>query len=108
MNPETEEITYHLQQLQAEFEDLAVGGLRTMGPEHLPLLQSLSEHFTQIGATHSGQCLHDLTNAIRNNDKGAAVALMRAQASLRLFERILTKEAISAELQSYIEADAEQ
>ena len=108
MNSEFEEITHHLQQLQAEFEDLAVGGLRTLGAEHLPLLESLSEHFFQIGATHISDCLQELTKAIRDNDKNAASALMRAQANVRLFERILTKDAICVDMQSYLERESEQ
>ncbi len=106
MNRDLEQIVHCLRQLQSEFEDLAVGGLRSLGPEHLPLLRSLGEQLDTIGALHIGGRVHTLAEAIENDDKSAATALMRAQASLRLFERILTTDAIEKELQQMLDTEA--
>ena len=40
---ELAEITYTLGRLQAELEDLAVGGLRAAGPDRLPALRAVQE-----------------------------------------------------------------
>ncbi len=93
------EITPTIRQLQAEFEDLAVGGLATLGPERLPVLEALAEDLEQVGALHLAGRLQTLATAIRTADRGAAAALMRAQISLRLAERILTLKIAAASLQ---------
>ncbi len=105
MEQELEQIVHCLQQLQAEFEDLAVGGLRNLGPEHLPLLHSLCEQLDAIGARHTGSRLQTLATAIERDDKNAASALMQAQAGLRLFERILTTETMKKNLRRMIDLE---
>jgi hypothetical protein len=90
MSTEISEITQTVRQLQAEFEDLAVGGLRAAGPDRLPVLEALREELERVGASHLAGRLEALTDAIRADDRRSSAALMRAQSSLRLFERILT------------------
>jgi hypothetical protein len=93
--PEPADVTEILQtidRLHAALADLVVRGLRAAGPAQLAPLEALREEFDRIGAAHLGGRLGDLLEAVRNNDRGAASALLRAQTSLRLFERLLTLE----------------
>ncbi len=98
------EIAYTLGRLQAEIEDLAVGGLRAAGPERLQVLDAMRAEFDQVGATHLVARLDGLRAAIRDGDRGAAAELMRTQASLRVFERLLTLEFAAARMRALVEA----
>jgi DNA-binding GntR family transcriptional regulator len=102
-----DEVTYTLGRLQSEIEDLAVGGLRAAGPDRLSVLEATREDLTRVGALHLAGRLEALTKAIRAGDREAAAALMRTQASLRVFERLLTLETTGATLaaQAHDEAD---
>lgn len=93
------EIVQTIERLQGEFEDLAVRGLRTAGTVHLGSLETLREEFERIGAGHLAGRIAEVVTAIRNDDRGAAGALLRAQASLRVFERVLSLEAAGAMLE---------
>jgi hypothetical protein len=97
--PETDEIVRAIGHLQGAFEDLAVRGLRSAGPQQLAPLESLREEFERIGADHLAGRVAALLSAIRNDDRGAAAALLRAQTSLRLFERMLTLEVVGEVLE---------
>ena len=88
----TEEIVQTMDLLQTAFEDLAVRGLRSAGPRDLATLRMVREEFERIGAGHLAGQIAAVVQAIENDDRGAARALLRAQASLRVFERILTLE----------------
>lgn len=105
MSETLDEITYTLGRLQAEIEDLAVGGLRAAGPERVSALEATREDLARVGALHLAGRLQDLTSAIRSDDRAAAAALMRTQASLRVFERLLTLDTTAARLE--LLADAE-
>ena len=98
-------ITYALMRLQGELEDLAVGGLRVAGPERLPVLESMKAEFEEAGAAHLARRLAILAEAIRSESRNAAAALTRTQASLRVFERLLTLEVVSTRLKGAV-ADA--
>ncbi|MBV9124107.1 MAG: hypothetical protein JO112_12175 [Planctomycetes bacterium] len=89
---ETAEIVHTIEHLQGAFEELMVRGLRSSGPQHLTTLAHLREEFERIGADHLAGRIAAVIDAIRNDDRGAAAALLRAQTSLRVFERILTLE----------------
>lgn len=93
-----EEVVQTIERLQQTFEDLAVRGLRSCGPEQLTVLTSLHEELDRIGAAHIAGRLEDVIAKIRNDDRGSARALMRAQASLRVFERLLTLGTVEAEM----------
>lgn len=99
MSETLDEITYTLGRLQAEIEDLAVSGLRAAGSERLTALEATREDLARVGALHLAGRLSDLTGAIRADDRSAAAALMRTQASLRVFERLLTLETTAARLE---------
>jgi hypothetical protein len=102
---ETDEIVHTIARLQGEFEDLAVRGLRAAGPAHLASLEVLREEFERIGAGHMSGRIAAVIEAIRNDDRGAAAALLRAQASLRVLDRILTLEAAGTALQALLAQD---
>jgi hypothetical protein len=92
-NPnEVAEVLQTLDRLHAALADLVVRGLRSAGPAQLAPLEALREEFGRIGAEHLAGRLGDLFDAVRNDDRGAAAALLRAQTSSRLFERLLTVE----------------
>lgn len=93
-----EEVVQTIERLQQTFEDLAVRGLRSCGPEQLTVLSSLHEELDRIGAAHLAGRLEDVIAKIQNDDRGSARALMRAQASLRVFERLLTLGTVEREL----------
>lgn len=93
---QTNEIMLTVQHLQSTFEDLAVRGLRSVGSEQMNVLSSIHEELDRIGAAHLAGRVSNLIDCIRQNDRSAAPALMRAQASLRVFERILTLESAHA------------
>jgi len=105
---ETEEIVQTIGRLQGELEDLAVRGLRSAGPGDLSTLTLLREEFERIGANHLAGRIATVTDAIRNDDRSAAPALMRTLASLRVFERILTLEVVGALLASLLPEDEDE
>lgn len=98
-----DEIVQTIERLQGEFEDLAVRGLRSVGPQHLGTLQAVREEFERIGAGHLAGRIAAVVEAIRSDDRGAAAALLRAQAELRVFERILTLEVAGEIIRSHME-----
>lgn len=100
MSDTLDEITYTLGRLQTEIEDLAVGGLRAAGPERVGVLEATREDLARVGGLHLAGRLEALTQAIRADDRGSAAALMRTQASLRVFERLLTLETVGACLEA--------
>jgi hypothetical protein len=95
-----DEIVHTIERLQGEFEDLAVRGLRTAGPAHVRSLQALREEFERIGAGHLAGRIGDVIAAIEKEERGAATALLRAQASLAVFERIATLETAATLLEA--------
>lgn len=99
---EVAEIIQTVERLEGELADLAIRGLRAVGTEHLASLRGLREEFERIGATHLAGRIGDVIDAIENDDRRGAAALMKAQASLRVFERILTLDVVRGTLQSLI------
>jgi len=94
------EVVDVIERLQNEFADLAIRGLRTVGPSHLASLAALGDELARINADHLADRIRVLIEAIGNDDGDAPVALLRAQTSLRLFERMLTQEVVTATLES--------
>src|SRR4051812_26753021 len=89
---EITEVLQTIDRLHAVLADLAVRGLRSAGPAQLTPLEALREEFARVGAGHLASRLGELLEAVRQDDRGSASALLRAQTSLRLFERLLTLE----------------
>jgi hypothetical protein len=101
-----EEVVQTIQRLQSTFEDLSVRGLRTVGGEQLKMLSSLHEELNRIGAAHIAGRLEAVIAGIKNDDRSSARALMKAQASLRVFERILTLETAESKMSQVFGHDA--
>jgi hypothetical protein len=99
MSP-TNEILQAVDRLAGVLADLVVRGLRSAGPAQLVPLEALREEFDRIGAAHLAGRIAGLLDAVRRDDRSAAAALLRAQTSLRLFERILTLEHAAELLQT--------
>ncbi len=91
-------------------DDLLVRGLRAAPAASLARLRGMQEHFARIGAAHLAERLALLAAALENDDRRAAAALLHAQTSLRLLERVLSREVATAELEALTvaTADAEQ
>lgn len=87
-----EEAMQTIEQIKQLFRDLTVGGLLTAEADKINTLRTLSEEFSRIGANHSAEKLQALLRAIESSSKESAPLLMRAQASIQLFERLLTLE----------------
>jgi hypothetical protein len=104
---ETEEIIQTISRLQEAFEDLAVRGLRSAGPRDLATLRAVREEFERIGADHLAGRIAEVVRAIEAHDRSAAKALLHAQASLRVFERILTLEIAAGALQALVDGKQE-
>jgi hypothetical protein len=101
----TDEIVQTIERLAGAFEDLTMRGLRSAGPKDLAVLRAMREEFERIGAGHLAGRVGAVIDAIDRNDRSAAIALLEAQGSLRVFERILTLEIAAALLRN---AAAEQ
>ncbi len=84
------EISDTLKQVRQLFCDLTVVGLLTAGEDKIHTLKALYDEFSRIGASHIAGHLQQLLRAIENNHHQSAVLLMRAQASMQLFNRILS------------------
>ena len=99
------EVVGVIERLQGEFADLTVRGLRAVGPNHLASLEALRDEFARINADHLSGRIGALIEAIRNDDRGSSAALLQAQTSLRLFERLRTQEVATAALTAMLDSD---
>lgn len=79
-------------------QELVIRGVRTSGPAELDRLDALREELARHGAQHLAERLTTLHTAMREDDPAAAAALLRAQACLHLFDRVLTMRVVEAEL----------
>lgn len=104
---DTDEIVQTIERLRGELDDLTVRGLRSAGPGHLVPLTALREDLERVGAGHLAGQIGAVIDAIRADDRSAAAALLRAQASLRVFERVLTLEVAAEKLAALLEPATE-
>ena len=107
-NEAIQEAAFTVEQVQQLFRDLTVGGLLTAGPEKISLLRTLSDEFSRIGAAHITGHLKSLLSAVENNSRESALLLMRAQASIRLFDRLLPLEYAAEQLDLAIEDEEDE
>src|SRR5262245_28481901 len=105
---DTHEILQTVERLHAVLADLVVRGLRAAGREQLASLASLREELERIGSHHLAGRLAELLDGLRKGDRSAAAALLRAQTSLRLFERILTLEHAAGLLRELLPDEGDQ
>ena|SRR5437868_1922249 len=100
---EIQQIIGHLQGL---LENLITRGLRAAGLADRNALATLGDELTRIGASHLAQRVSALRDALETDHRDGPNRLLKAQASLRLFERVLTLEVARASLRHWTEAQA--
>jgi hypothetical protein len=103
-----DEIAHTIERLRKEFDALAVRGLRAAAPADLAVLRAAGEEFERIGAAHLAERIQGVIRGIETGDAGAAAALLQAQTSLRLFDRVLTLDLAAATLGTLCQADDEE
>ncbi len=87
------EVTEALFALQQTLDELVVRGLQATGSDDLARLTTLGEEFGRAGAVYVAEQVATLVRHVRGAEKGAARALLRTQAVLRVFERVLSIDA---------------
>jgi len=87
---EIQEACDTIERLNKELQDLVVRGLQVCGPQHLAPLRGLHAELARIGAQHVADRLQQLISAIEAGTSAAAAELLSTQATLRVFERVLT------------------
>lgn len=93
-----QEITTSIEVLRGALEDLMVRGVRVASPDDVRSLASLAEDLRCAGATHLAERIDDTLAAIKTARPDAAQLLMRAMASLRVYERVLSLRVATAEI----------
>src|SRR5579862_1623622 len=97
------EIQHVVEHLQGVLENLITRGLRAGGSAERNALATLGDEFTRIGAGHLAERVSALRESLENDDPGGPNLLLKTQASLRLFERVLTLEVARGTLKRWHE-----
>jgi hypothetical protein len=105
---EADEIMQTVEHLQQVLENLIVRGLRSAGSQERSTLQALRDEFDRIGAHHLASRIGTLSGALQNDDRSAAAALLKTQASVRVFERVLTLQCAEAALKHFTEGSGNE
>jgi|ERR1043165_2572880 hypothetical protein len=105
---EPDEIMHTVEHLQQVLENLIVRGLRSAGSQEFNTLQALRSEFDRIGGHHLASRIGTLHDAMQNDDRSAAAALLKTQTSLRVFERILTLEFAQSALSHFAEGSDDE
>lgn len=95
------EVALVLARIEAVLETLCVRGLRLTGPQQLETLDALEEELRGLGALNLAERLADLAEGIRADDPSSGGALMRAAIATRVFERVLTLDAVQGPLTTW-------
>ena len=103
-----DEIADTIERLRSELEALAVRGIRAAGPDSVALLRAAGEELERIGAEHMAGRIADVLRTLEQGDRHAAAALLRAQTSLRLFDRVLTLDVARATLAALVSSPASE
>ena len=88
--PEFDELRVSLERVRAFLESLVVRGLRACGADELAQLRAFTDEFERAGASHVASALAMLHAQVEKGQREAARALLMAQTSVRLLERLLT------------------
>ncbi len=83
-------------------------GLRAAGPQDLARLNALRDEFQSAGAGHIAERLGKIIDAIRADDRSAAISLLQSMTAVRLFDRMLTLEVAAGMLESCAAANSEE
>jgi hypothetical protein len=86
------EIQQIIEHVQGVLENLITRGLRAAGLAERNALATLGDELTRVGAGHLAQRVMALREALETDAADGPSLLLKAQASLRLFERVLTLE----------------
>jgi hypothetical protein len=89
------EVCATLDALESELDDLVVRGLSSCNNDDVRALIVCAADLNGAGASHVAGRIDDVVNRQRAADKGAARALLQLMTSLRVFERVLTLEAVA-------------
>ncbi len=79
-----------LYSLHHAFEDLVVRGLESSGPDDVRRLEAIGDDLARAGASYVAGVIGEVVHRVRESDRGAARALLRAQTATRVFERVLS------------------
>jgi hypothetical protein len=97
------EIVGIIERLQRDIADLAIRGLRVVGPQHLASLETVHDELSRINASYLAEQIGGLIAAIRADDPTASRRLMQMQTTLKLFERMVTQQAVSESIQAMLD-----
>lgn len=95
---DVQEIMQTVTHLETMLEQLVVRGVRSSGGENINALSNMREQLAKIGAQHLSEKIGVVVDALRGDSSKAARAILGAQASLRVFDRLLTLEVAAAQL----------
>ncbi len=99
------EVVQALTRSRQLLDDLVVRGVRTAGPGELAQLDALREELARVGAQHLAGRLPTLADSMRADASDVAVGLLRAHASILLFDRVLTLKVVEQELHAIAVVD---
>lgn len=100
------EVCDTLDGLERALDDLVVRGLSASEVNDIAALEVAAASLDGAGAGHVAARITDVVTRQRGADKGAARAVLQLQTSLRVFERVLTLEAVTDLLAVDEEEDA--
>jgi len=101
------EVAGLIDRIQQLLADLSIRGLRIAGSQGLSQLDQLRDELAQINAGNLSNQVAELADAIRTNAPNAAAKLLETQTTLRVFERVLTKEAVLEEYDELLHEEGE-
>jgi len=90
---ERDDLCATIETLRGQLEGLVVRGLRVAGPSDIKALDGAHVELTRAEAHYLAGRIKTLADALRADDRSAASALLRAQMTLQVFERVLTLDA---------------
>ena len=85
-----DELRASLERLRGLLDALTVRGLRACGADELAQLQAYADDLERSGAAHVATALATLHTQTEKGERKAARAMLEAQTSVRLLERLLT------------------
>lgn len=103
VDPQHAEIVALVRGIRTALDDLAIRGLRAAGPDDLTQLEAYRDQLRGMGAGHLAEHLDTLLDETREDQRAAARSLVRAQAGLRVFQRLLTLRSVASRLTTPVE-----
>lgn len=94
---EIDELRVSMERVRSLLDGMVVRGLRACGDEQMAQLEGFIEQLEHAGAGHVGASLEELRTKMVSGDRTVAQALLRAQTSVRLLERLLTLRVVGGQ-----------